>query len=99
MGSNLHAVGVSHKDGGLIDPRHSSVLAMDPFAIPPKLDELLAGYDVYGQHGVQWLKPRHNILLDNTSMEWKDDHLFLKGQQATPEGSRNVSQQMFPRVA
>ena len=80
-------MGVSHKDGGLIDPRHLPLLAMDPFAIPPKLDDLLAGYDVYGQHGVQWLKPRHNILLDNTSMEWKDDHLFLKGQHATPEGS------------
>ena len=94
-------MGVSHKDGGLIDPRHLPLLAMDPFAIPPKLDDLLAGYDVYGQHGVQWLKPRHNILLDNTSMEWKDDHLFFERTACHSRGieSCNVSQQMFPRVA
>ena len=33
--------------------------------VPPKLDELLQTYDVYGMPGTSWMKPRTNLLIDN----------------------------------
>ena len=61
--------------------------AMDPFHLPPKLLDLLGGYDVYGQEGSQWLTPRSNLLIDNVKVEWKDDQQFLCGNQVVAEGS------------
>lgn len=65
---------------------------MESGGIPPKLADLLKSFDMYGQPGVAWNRPRANLLLGDVQFHDTDGECSLTGRQMLVEGS---SKEMF----